>query len=219
LNRVLLDPRSDDVVVVAGLPGAGKTTLVASEPRALDSDAVREAWAPRLAPLPYALWRPLAHAWHLIAVWRALGRPDGVIVVRPFTHAWLRRALLRHARRRHPGVHLVVVDATPEQARAGQRARGRSVRERAMRRHERRWERADLAREPWTSVNRVRRWTDGRRTGIFPPELQIPSEPVQGHAPGGHGRSGGGLHESWSAWVRGGRAGGRAAGAADVGGR
>jgi predicted kinase len=26
LNRVLLDPRSDDVVVVAGLPGAGKTT-------------------------------------------------------------------------------------------------------------------------------------------------------------------------------------------------
>jgi predicted kinase len=215
LNRVLLEPRSTAVVVVAGLPGAGKTTLVASEPRALDSDAVREAWAPRLAPLPYAFWRPLAHAWHLLAVWRALGRPDGVIVVRPFTHAWLRRAVLRRARRHHPSVHLVVVDATPEQARAGQEARGRSVRERAMRRHERRWERADFAREPWTSVSRATRWTDRRPTGIFPPELLIPSVPAQG----GHGRSGGGLHESWSAWVRRGRAGGRAAGAADVGGR
>ena len=154
---MLLAPRSAAVVVVAGLPGAGKTTLVAREPRALDSDALREAWAPRLPGLPYALWRPLLHAWHWIAIWRATGHPDGVILVRPFTTGWLRRAVLRRARRHHPAVHLVVVDATPAQARAGQRARGRAIRERAMRRHERRWARADGAHEPWTTVTRVRR--------------------------------------------------------------
>jgi len=153
---VLLAPQSTAVVVVAGLPGAGKTTLVASEPRALDSDAVREAWAPRLSRLPYALWRPLVHAWHWIAIWRALARPDGVIVVRPFTSGWLRRAVLRRARRHHSAVHLVVVAATPAEAREGQRRRRRTIRERAMRRHERRWTRADFAREPWTTVTRRR---------------------------------------------------------------
>jgi predicted kinase len=145
------------VVVVAGLPGAGKTTLVAGEPRVLDSDGVREAWRPRLAPVPYRLWRPLVHVWHLAAVWRALGRPGGVVVVRPFSSPWLRRAVLRRARRHHPAVHLVVVDATPAQARAGQRARGRAIGERRMRRHERRWARADLGQEPWTTVTRLRR--------------------------------------------------------------
>jgi hypothetical protein len=55
---VLLAADSNDVVVVAGLPGAGKTKLVALEPRALDSDAVHESWAPRLGNLPYGLWRP-----------------------------------------------------------------------------------------------------------------------------------------------------------------
>ena len=130
---MLLAARSADVVVVAGLPGAGKTTLVAREPRALDSDALREAWAPRLPGVPYAVWRPLLHAWHWIAIWRATGHPDGVILVRPFTTGWLRRAVLRRARRHHPAVHLVVVDATTAQARA------------------------DVAREPWTTVTRVRR--------------------------------------------------------------
>ena len=154
---MLLAPGSAAVVVVAGLPGAGKTTLVASEPRALDSDAVREAWVPRLRWLPYALWRPLVHARHWVVLWRALGRPEGVVVVRPFTSGRLRRAVLRRARRHHPAVHLVVVEATPEQARAGQRARGRTVRERAMRRHERRWARADFSCEPWTTVTHVRR--------------------------------------------------------------
>ena len=170
---MLLAPQSNAVVVVAGLPGAGKTTLVASEPRALDSDALREEWAPRLARVPYGLWRPLVHARHWLAIWRALKRPEGVIVVRPLTSAWLRRAVLRRARRHHRAVHLVVVDATPAEARAGQRARGRSVRERAMRRHERRWARADFEREPWTSVTRVRR--------------PVVPQPLQVHEP--HGRA------------------------------
>jgi AAA domain len=163
---VLLAADSQDVVVVAGLPGAGKTTLVAFEPRALDSDAMREAWAPRLTRVPYLLWRPVVHARHWVAIWRALKRSDGVVVVRPFTSAWLRRGVLRRARRHHPAVHLVVVDATRAQARQGQRARGRTIGRRAMRRHERRWARADLANEPWTTVSRLRRhdfdWTSAR---------------------------------------------------------
>ena len=149
---MLLAPDSRDVVVVAGLPGAGKTTLTAAEPRALDSDRVRAAWAPRLRQLPYPLWRPLVHAWHWLVLWRALGRPEGVVVVRPFTAGWMRRAVLRRARRRHPAVHLLVVAATPAQARAGQAARGRAVGARAMARHERRWAEADFTRECWTTV-------------------------------------------------------------------
>ena len=149
---MLLEPDSRDVVVVAGLPGAGKTTLTAAEPRALDSDRVRAAWAPRLGRLPYPLWRPLVHAWHWLSIWRALARPEGVVVVRPFTTGWTRRAVLRRARRHHPAVHLVVVAATPAQARAGQLTRGRTIGERAMRRHERRWAAADLTGEGWTTV-------------------------------------------------------------------
>jgi predicted kinase len=156
VRSVLLPADSDDVVVVAGLPGAGKTTLVALEPRALDSDAVRETWAPRLGSLPYGLWRPFVHARHWLAIWIALRQPGGVILVRPFTSAWSRRAVLRRALRHHPAVHLVVVEATPAEARARQRARGRTVGGRAMRRHERRWARADLAAERWTSMTRVR---------------------------------------------------------------
>jgi predicted kinase len=182
---VLLGPASPSVVVVAGLPGAGKTTLVAGHPLALDSDAIRESWAPRLPPVPYKLWRPLVHARHLVAIWRALGRGDGVIVVRPFTSAWLRRAVLRRARRHHPAVHLVVVDASPAQARAGQHARGRRLSERAMRRHERRWARAELEREPWTSVTRLRRpETSSLRATMSP------STGLRGRSPDRHSRRG-----------------------------
>lgn len=155
---MLLPPNSSAVVVVAGMPGAGKTTLVAGDPRALDSDAVRRALASsRLSALPYRLWRPLVHGLHWVQIWRALGRPEGVIVVRPFTTGWLRRAVLCRARRHHREVHLVVVEATPAQARAGQVARGRVVRERAMRRHERGWADAPVEGEGWTTIRRLTR--------------------------------------------------------------
>lgn len=173
---MLIPPHADAVVVVAGLPGAGKTTLVAGEPRTLDSDAVRERWAPRLRWLPYRLWRPAVHAWHWASIWRALGRPEGVVLVRPFTWTPLRRAVLRRARWRHAEVHLVVVDATPAQARAGQRARGRMLRDRAMRRHERRWATADVRAEGWSSVTVVRRHDRAPERGPVPARC-LPGSP------------------------------------------
>lgn len=162
---MLVPDRAHAVVVVAGLPGAGKTTLVLREANVLDSDRVRETWRPLMAGLPYRLWRPAAHAWHWISIWRALGRPGGVIVVRPFTHRGLRCAVLRRARRFGRPVHLVVVDATPEEARAGQRTRGRTLGPRAMRRHVRRWSAARLDDEGWTSVTVIPR----RRVPAPPP--------------------------------------------------
>ena len=62
-------------VIVAGIPGAGKSTLIAraafpAGTTVLDTDPRRRRWAARL-PLPYRLWRPLLHAAHLRAAWRA----------------------------------------------------------------------------------------------------------------------------------------------------
>ena len=61
----------DTVTVIAGLPGAGKTTLVNDIPGVLDSDRIRIAWEARLGRLPYALWRPALHAWHLVSICRS----------------------------------------------------------------------------------------------------------------------------------------------------
>ena len=142
---------------------------------------MRAAWAPRLRRIPYPLWRPLAHAWHWLVLWRALGRSEGVVVVRPFTAGWMRRAVLRRARRRHPAVHLVVVAATPAQARAGQAERGRVVGERAMRRHERRWAAADLAAEGWTTVLVAAR--SQATLSPLPAESQAPGRASGAHPP------------------------------------
>jgi predicted kinase len=147
--------RPATTVVVAGLPGAGKTTLVDRLDPAgrvvLDSDRVRRRWAPRLGRLPYALWRPAVHAAHWLAVRRALRAGRRCVVVRPFTSRRSRWLVLRWARE---APDLVVVRATPTEARAGQRRRGRTVSGRAMARHERAWAAAlpGLASEGWASV-------------------------------------------------------------------
>lgn len=132
-------------VLVAGIPGAGKSTLVAraADPATavvLDTDPLRRRWARALAPIPYAAWRPLVHAAHLARAWRALGRAGGAVVIaEPGTRAVVRRLLVRRARRAGRTVHLLGVDATAAQARAGQHARGRTIRRPALDRHARRW--------------------------------------------------------------------------------
>ncbi|MFI6120458.1 AAA family ATPase [Streptomyces sp. NPDC051064] len=151
-----LDFAAGDVVVVSGLPGSGKSTLIrrAAKEHAVDSQDTRDRWAaalPRL--LPYALYRPLVRAAHYAGLWRRLRSGGPVVVHDCGTQAWVRRWLAREARRRGSGLHLVLLDVTPRVARQGQRERGRGVSGYAFARHRR-------------AVGRLLRDTE---TGVLPP--------------------------------------------------
>ncbi|GGT63463.1 AAA family ATPase [Streptomyces atratus] len=146
-----------DVVVVSGLPGSGKSTLIrraVTTARAIDSQDTRDRWAglmPRL--LPYALYRPLVRVAHYWGLWRALRSGESVVVHDCGTQAWVRGWLARDARRRGRVLHLVLLDVTPQTAREGQRERGRGVSGYAFARHRR-------------AVGRLLRNTE---TGLLPP--------------------------------------------------
>jgi len=134
------------VLLVAGLPGAGKTTFLrraVRDPavRVLDSDDVRRDLQRRLGATRGALLlRPLVHLGHALRVVRAVRAGGDVVVHETGTRPRLRRALARLAGGVGRPCHALLIDAAPEEARAGQRARGRRpVRERVMRRHVRAW--------------------------------------------------------------------------------
>ncbi|MEU0301012.1 AAA family ATPase [Streptomyces sp. NPDC006175] len=151
-----LDFTAGDVVVVSGLPGSGKSTLIrrAVKEYAVDSQDTRDRWAAALpALLPYALYRPLVRAAHYTGLWRALRSGGPVVVHDCGTQAWVRNWLAREARRRGSGLHLVLLDVTPRVARQGQRERGRGVSGYAFARHRR-------------AVGRLLRDTE---TGLLPP--------------------------------------------------
>ncbi|MET7492343.1 AAA family ATPase [Streptomyces sp900116325] len=129
-----------DVVVVSGLPGSGKSTLIqrAVNVRAIDSQDTRDRWARRMPRLlPYALYRPLVRVAHYWGLWRALRSGDSVVVHDCGTQAWVRGWLARDARRRGRVLHLVLLDVTAQVAREGQRERGRGVSGYAFARHRR----------------------------------------------------------------------------------
>ncbi|MEV8392428.1 MULTISPECIES: AAA family ATPase [unclassified Streptomyces] len=129
-----------DLVVVSGLPGSGKSTLIrrAAEATGIDSQDTRDRWARRLpGALPYAVYRPLVRIAHYAGLWRALGSGGSVVVHDCGTQTWVRRWLAREARRRGRRLHLVLLDVSPEVARAGQRERGRGVSGYAFARHRR----------------------------------------------------------------------------------
>ncbi|MGR8008130.1 AAA family ATPase [Streptomyces hypolithicus] len=132
-----------DLVVVSGLPGSGKSTLIrrtagAAGVRRIDSQDVRERWAARMPGLlPYALYRPLVRAAHYAGLRRALRSGESVVVHDCGTLAWVRHWLARDARRRGAALHLVLLDVPPEVARAGQQERGRGVSGYAFARHRR----------------------------------------------------------------------------------
>ncbi|MFF7454200.1 AAA family ATPase [Kitasatospora sp. NPDC008115] len=135
---VALHYPAGDLLVVSGLPGSGKSTLMRRCVRTplIDSQLVREEYAARMpAWLPYAVYRPLVRIAHYRRLRRAvLG--GGPLTVHdcgavPYVRQWLVRMAEKQGRR----VHLVLLDASAEEARDGQRARGQAVSSYAFARH------------------------------------------------------------------------------------
>ncbi|MGW5635115.1 AAA family ATPase [Streptomyces sp. NPDC003832] len=135
-HALLFGPK--DLVVITGLPGSGKSTLMrrtVKGPR-IDSQDTRDRWDARMpARLPYAVYRPLVRLAHYAGLWRALRSGEGVVVHDCGTQAWVRGWLAREARRRGGTLHLLLLDVTPDQALQGQRERGRGVSRYAFLRH------------------------------------------------------------------------------------
>ncbi|MEW2301760.1 AAA family ATPase [Streptomyces sp. NPDC006655] len=137
-HGLLFGPR--DLVVVTGLPGSGKSTLMHRTVQGIriDSQDTRDRWDARLARvLPYAVYRPLVRLAHYAALRRALRSGEGVVVHDCGTQVWVRDWLARAARRRGGTLHLLLLDVTPDTALDGQRERGRGVSRYAFLRHRR----------------------------------------------------------------------------------
>ncbi|MGY1815285.1 AAA family ATPase [Blastococcus sp. SYSU D00820] len=175
------------LVVVAGLPGSGKTTLVRrlfgpdadSTPgvRVLDAEQVAARLRRGAPRVPYPVLRPVAHIWHRARVLRALaGGAPVVVLPDPWTRPLWRRAVERAARRSGRPLRLVLVDVPAGQARAGQDARRRTVPARRMARHTARW--AGVRQEPAALV--VDRAGADRLTAA---ELLGPAAPVPAGVP------------------------------------
>ncbi len=129
-----------DLVVVSGLPGGGKSTLMrqaVTGPR-IDSQDTRDRWAGRMPRLlPYAVYRPLVRLAHYASLHRTLRSGASVVVHDCGTQAWVRRWLAREAARRGTALHLLMLDVPVDTALQGQHERGRGVSRYAFARHRR----------------------------------------------------------------------------------
>ncbi|MGW0333047.1 AAA family ATPase [Streptomyces sp. NPDC003011] len=135
-HALLFGPK--DLVVITGLPGSGKSTLMRRTVKGtrIDSQDTRDRWDARMPrSVPYALYRPLVRAAHYAGLRRALRSGEGVVVHDCGTQAWVRRWLAREARRRGGTLRLLLLDVTPGLALEGQRERGRGVSRYAFLRH------------------------------------------------------------------------------------
>lgn len=135
---LVLEYDADAILVVTGLPGAGKSTLMARCARTplADSQTVRDRWAARLPDwVDYRFYRPLVRVQHYWRLRQAL-RADGPLVVHDSgAHRWVRAWLARTGGRQNRTVHLLVLSVDRDEALAGQAARGRWVTRYALARH------------------------------------------------------------------------------------
>lgn len=139
----------DAVVVLAGIPGAGKSTFLRrvfadnnaqNTVRVLDSAHIRERWMPTLGAIPYAFWRPLVHLVYYVTLLSAIRPGRGPLVIHDCaTRPWARRLIGWRARNAGLPLHLILLDVPGDVARSGQWARGRVVRSASMETHCRRW--------------------------------------------------------------------------------
>lgn len=158
-GRGVVYPRRS-LVLVAGVPGAGKSTLLrrlfglrgneertvltAEGVRVIDSLQSRCRLGSLLGRVPYPLWRWVVHVLHLTRMAAAL-RCGPVVVHECGTRSPVRVLLALLCRLRRYEMHVLMIDATPQEARDGQNSRGRRVTERSHRAHSRRWRRLRVA--------------------------------------------------------------------------
>ncbi|MFE5120114.1 AAA family ATPase [Streptomyces sp. NPDC056669] len=129
------------VVVVSGLPGSGKSTLIARWSKAapaVDPRAVRLACEAAMPDwLPYGAYRPWSRLRHFQGLRRRMRRMSPLLVHDCGSRPWLRRWLARHTRREQRELHVVLLDVGADEALAGQKARGRWAPPRVFARHQR----------------------------------------------------------------------------------
>lgn len=150
------------VVVVAGVPGAGKTTLIRRAvdrdvARVVDTDDRREAGR-----------RRLLYPGHYARIAAAIAGRRPVVIHSRGTSAAARRTIGLLATLRGRPAHLVLLDAGRDEAEAGQRRRGRVIDSVEMDRQFRRWHRL-LDRGPeagWESVTVLDREQAARIDGF-----------------------------------------------------
>ncbi|WP_163506134.1 AAA family ATPase [Fodinicola acaciae] len=147
---------ADAVVVFAGIPGAGKSTMMhalfattgqerrpvetGDGVRVLDSEQARNRWRDRLGSrLPYFLYRPLVHLTALAWARSQLRRAGTAVLHDCGTRRWSRALIRRWSAGRAGGIHLLLLDVPAEVALDGQENRRRRVRRRAFGRHLRAW--------------------------------------------------------------------------------
>lgn len=152
-GTALVVPRRS-LVLVAGLPGAGKTTLVrrlGDTPgvHALDSEDVAGVLA--RVPLPYRSVRPLVHLVHLLCLLLTLMTPAGCVLSSdPLTSSRRRAVFAAAAALTGRRMSVVLLHTAAQDARDGQRRRGRVLTEARMSRHEHRY--AQQLRAGWLST-------------------------------------------------------------------